>query len=146
MGLSKAIIAIKGNHLQNLKNISTKLNYSEEDNELFEELSDSAKFENGWTILNDYEMIYVLEEDLLSELSEELETEIFTFIVQTASATYEFGNFNNGICRIFFVQEGEIISDIGEKLYLEEEFEIDENISLKDIIGIADKIGIELEE
>ncbi len=145
MGLSKAIIAIKGNYLDKLEKITDILNYDEDDNS-FDEFSENATFENGWTILLDEEMIFVTEDDLLLELSEELETEIFSFTIQSTSGTYGFSNFKNGESRIFLVQEGEIEEDLGEKLKAEKDLNIDQNISIDDILSIAKFVGIDIED
>ncbi|MDD1525640.1 hypothetical protein [Riemerella anatipestifer] len=145
MGLSKAIIAIKGNYTDKLEKIVDILNYMEDD-DIINEFSQNAKLENGWTIIVDEEMVFVAEEDLLSELSEELKTEIFTFTIQSTSATYGFSNFNNGKNRIFLVQDGEIIENTGDKMKVEITFNIDENASIEDILNIAKYFEIELED
>ena len=145
MGLSKAIIAIKGNYIDKLEKIVDILNYMEDD-DIINAFSQNAKLENGWTIIVDEEMVFVAEEDLLSELSEELKTEIFTFTIQSTSATYGFSNFNNGKNRIFLVQDGEIIENTGDKMKVEITFNIDENASIEDILNIAKYFEIELED
>ena len=141
MGFSKAIIAIKGNCLDKLDEIADSLGYMEDDS-FFEELSKTARFDNGWTILPDDEMVVVTEEDLLSELSEELGVEIFSFMVQSTSASYGFSNFNDGENRVFWVQDGEIIVDFGDKLKEEKGLNINEKVSIDDILKIAKLIGI----
>jgi len=145
MGLSKAIIAIKGNYLDRLEKVTDILNYMEDGN-IFEELSQTAKFDNGWTILLDEEMVFATEDDLLLELSDELETEIFSFVVQSTSATYFFSNFKDGESRVFFAQDGEIVIDIGDKLKEEKGLNINEKVSIDDILRISKIIGIDFAE
>lgn len=143
MGLSKAIIAIKGNCIDKLGKIVSILNYMEDDN-IFDKLSQTVKFKNGWTILPDEEMVFVTEDDLLSQLSEDLGTEIFSFIVQSTSATYGFSNFNASKNRLFLAQDGEIVENSGDKLKAEMELNINENVSAGDILKVAKLVGIDL--
>ncbi|RZJ47972.1 MAG: hypothetical protein EOO44_21725 [Flavobacterium sp.] len=117
-----------------------------EDDNIIDEFSQNAKFENGWTIIVDEEMVFVVEDDLLAELSEELETEIFTFTIQSTSATYGFSRFNEGENRIFLVQDGELIENLGDKMAVEMSINIDENASIEDILNIAKAFEIELED
>jgi len=143
MGLSNAIVAIKGNQLENIGQISEILNYFEDEN-LINEISGAAQFKNGWTILIDEEMVFVTEEDLLQELSEELDTEVFSFTIQSTSATYGFSYFNKDISRVFLVQDGDIITNEGDKLIQEKDLSIDKNISKNEILKIAKKISIDI--
>lgn len=145
MGFSKAIIAIKGNYIDKLDKVADIFDYMEDDN-IIDEFSQNAKFENGWTIIVDEEMVFVVEDDLLAELSEELETEIFTFTIQSTSATYGFSRFNEGKNRIFLVQDGELIENLGDKMAVEMSINIDENASIEDILNIAKAFEIELED
>lgn len=91
-------------------------------------------------------MVFVVEDDLLSDLSEELKTEVFTFTIQSTSATYGFSNFNEGKNRIFLVQDGEIIENMGDKMKVEMNLNIGETTSIDDILNIGKYFGIELEE
>lgn len=145
MGFSKAIIAIKGNYIDKLDKVADIFDYMEDDN-IIDEFSQNAKFENGWTTIVDEEMVFVVEDDLLAELSEELETEIFTFTIQSTSATYGFSRFNEGKNRIFLVQDGELIENLGDKMAVEMNINIDENASIEDILNIAKAFEIELED
>ena len=145
MGFSKAIIAIKGNYIDKLEKVAEIFNYMEDD-DIINEFSENAMLENGWTILVDEEMVFVVEDDLLLELSQELNSEIFTFTIQSTSATYGFSNFNEGKNRIFLVQDGEIIENMGDKMKVEMNLNIGETISIGDILNIAKSFGIELEE
>jgi len=145
MGFSKAIIAIKGNYFAKLEKVAEIFNYMEDDN-IINEFSQNAKLENGWTILVDEEMVFVVEDDLLSDLSEELKTEVFTFTIQSTSATYGFSNFNEGKNRVFLVQDGEIIENMGDKMKVEMNLSIGETTSIDDILNIGKYFGIELEE
>ncbi|PWB18321.1 hypothetical protein [Flavobacterium sp. HTF] len=144
MGLSKAIVAIKGNQLNQINKISEILNYFEDEN-LSDEISQTTEFKNGWTILQDEEMVFVSEEDLLQELSEELDTEVFSLTIQSTAATYGFSHFNNGNSRIILVQDGDILENSGESIIQEKDLNIDENISESEISKIAEKLGIDVE-
>lgn len=148
MGFSKAIIAIKGNHLDHLEKVAAILNYFDgvDDQEVLEELSATAKYENGWTLIGDEEMVYVVEDDLIGELSQELDTAVYTFTVQTASASYGFSYFQGDKNRVFLVEDGEIITDEGESIPIEKDQKISEYIGEEDIVAITGKLGISLEE
>lgn len=148
MGFSKAIIAIKGNHLDHLEKVAAILNYFDgvDDQEVLEELSATAKYENDWTLIGDEEMVYVVEDDLIGELSQELDTAVYTFTVQTASASYGFSYFEGDKNRVFLIEDGELITDEGENIAIEKDLEISEEIGEEDIVAIAGKLGINLEE
>jgi len=148
MGFSKAIIAIKGNHLDHLEKVSAILNYFDgvDDQEILKELSETAKYENDWTLITDEEMVYVVEDDLIGELSQELDTAVYTFSIQTASASYGFSYFEGDKNRIFLIEDGDMITDEGESLTIERDQEISEDIGEEDIVALAGKLGIRLEE
>lgn len=148
MGFSKAIIAIKGNHLGHLEKVAAILNYFDgvDDREVLEELSATAKYENDWTLIADEEMVYVVEDDLIGELSQELDTAVYTFTIQTASASYGFSYFQGDKHRIFLTEDGEIITDEGESIAIEKDQEVSEDMGEEDIVAIAGKLGISLEE
>ncbi|MRX41089.1 hypothetical protein GJU43_17525 [Flavobacterium sp. LC2016-23] len=88
-------------------------------------------------------MVFVTKEDLLQELSEELDTEVFSFTIQSTSATYGFSYFNKDISRVFLVQDGDIITNEGDKMIQEKDLSIDKNISKNEILKIAKKISID---
>lgn len=148
MGFSKAIIAIKGNHLDHLEKISAILNYFDgvDDQEILEGLSETTKYENDWTLITDEEMVYVVEDDLIGELSQKLDVAVYTFTVQIVSASYGFSYFEGDKNRIFLIEDGDIITDEGESISIEKDQEISEDISEEDIIALAGKLGIRLEE
>jgi hypothetical protein len=145
MGFSKAVVAIRGNCIDRLEEVTYVLDYTEE-GDLMEALSTSANFENGWTLLPDEELVFVTEADLLLELSEALETEVFAFLIQSTSATWGFSNFKEGESRIFLVQDGEIIEDSGTKLEVEEPLIFDADTAIEDLLRLAKRVGIYLEE
>lgn len=148
MGFSKAIIAIKGNHLDHLEKVAAILNYFDgvDDQEVLEELSATAKYENDWTLITDEEMVYVVEDDLIGELSQELDTVVYTFTAQTASASYGFSYFEGNKNRIFLVEDGDMITDEGESIAIEKDQEISKDINEEDIVALAGKLSISLEE
>jgi len=143
MGLSKAIVAIKGNRLNEIDKISEILNYFEDEN-LFDKISQTIQFTNGWTILQDEEMVFVTEEDLLQELSEELAIEVFSLIIQSTSQTYGFSHFNNGQVRVFLVQEGDLMGNSGNELDFEQDLKINKDVSENEILKIAEKLNINI--
>ena len=101
--------------------------------------------DNGWTIINDPEMIDTVEEEVLLQLSRILNTDIVTFIIQTTSNSFGFTVYNDTIKRLFFVSDGEITDNLYYPLEQENGLNINEKIFSDDILKLADKLGIDLE-
>jgi len=101
--------------------------------------------ENNWTIYNDPEMVDLIEEAELLELSNKLNTEILTFTIQSDSNSFEFTKYNKGKERHFFVCEGRISENYGKPLQQESGLNITKTIASHDIIQLANHIGIDLE-
>ncbi|HTG66221.1 MAG TPA: hypothetical protein VL859_07590 [Flavobacterium sp.] len=101
--------------------------------------------DNGWTIINDPEMIDTVEEEVLMKLSRILNTDIVTFIIQTTSNSFGFTVYNDTIKRLFFVSDREITDNLYYPLEQENGLNINEQIFSDDILKLADKLGIDLE-
>ncbi|MCZ4242781.1 hypothetical protein [Pedobacter punctiformis] len=101
--------------------------------------------DNGWTIINDPEMVDTIEEEALIQLSRTLNTDIITFIIQTTSNSFGFTVYNDTIKRHFFVSDGEVTDNLYNPLEQENGLTINENIFSDDILKLAEKLGIDLE-
>jgi hypothetical protein len=100
---------------------------------------------NGWTIINDPEMVDTVDVIALLQLSRKFNTDIITFIIQTTSNSFGFTVYNDTIKRHFFVSDGEITDNLFDPLEQENGLNINENIFSDDILKLAENLGIDLE-
>lgn len=164
--MTNSFIAIKGNFFDRASEIFAAFKYidSKQDKEfdnwqtfndfLFDNYFELANKElairgiwtdNGWTVINDPEMVDTVDEMTLLQLSRTLNTDIITFIIQTTSNSFGFTVYNNTIKRHFFVSDGEITDNLYDPLPQENGLNINENIFSDDILNLAEKLGIGLE-
>jgi hypothetical protein len=164
--MTKAFIAIRGNFFDRADEIFKTFRYvgSRQDlkfddwqtftDYLFDKYLDFADRDiairgiwtsDGWTIINDPEMVDTVDEEVLIQLSQKLRTEIVTFIIQTTSNSFGFTVYNDTIKRNFFVSEGEITDNLFEPIEQEKGLNINEGIFSEDILKLAEKLGIDLE-
>lgn len=101
--------------------------------------------DNGWTIINDPEMVDTVDDEALIRLSRILDTDIITFLIQTTSNSFGFTVYNKIIKRQFFVSGGEVTDNLDYPLEQENGLNINENIFSDDILKLAGKFGIDLE-
>ena len=101
--------------------------------------------DNGWTIINDPEMVDTADDEALIRLSRVLDTDIITFLIQTTSNSFGFTVYNDTIKRQFFVSDGEVTDNSDFPLEQENSLNINENIFSDDILKLAGKFGIDLE-
>ena len=135
--MTNSIIAIKGNHFDRVANIFECFRYNDLDKDkafdnadkfndfLFDNYFEFANreialrgiwFDNGWTIISDPEMVDTVDEEALLKLSNTLESDVLTFIIQTTSSSFSFAKFNKTMERHFFSTDGEISDNIGSPL------------------------------
>lgn len=100
---------------------------------------------NGWTIINDPEMVDTVDEMALLQLSKILDTEIMTFLIQTTSNSFGFAVYHDTIKRLFFATGGEITDNLNSPLAQESGLNINEHIFADDILNLASRLGIDLE-
>jgi hypothetical protein len=164
--MTNSFIAIKGNFLDRADEIFATFkyldtvqdkqfnNWQEFNDYLYDNYFEFANKEiairgiwanNGWTIINDPEMVDTVDETALLQLSRILDTEIITFLIQTTSNSFGFAVYHDIIKRHFFVSDGEITDHSGYPLAQEDGLSINENIFSDDILNLADRLGIDLE-
>jgi hypothetical protein len=101
--------------------------------------------DNGWTIINDPEMVDTVDEEALIQLSRILDTDVITFLIQTTSNSFGFTLYHDVIKRHFFVSEGVVTDNLNSPLEEEKGLNINEHIFSDDILNLAGKLGIDLE-
>lgn len=163
--MTNSFIAIKGEHLNKAEDIFQTFKYSDTcrdrqftdwesfDNYLLDNYFEFAENEivlrgiwcaNDWTIISDPEMVDILAEDALTELSERLNAFVITFIIQSNSGSFGFAVYNGSPQRIFFTADGKIITNLFEPLNEEKDLNINENVFSDDILMLAGNFGIYL--
>jgi hypothetical protein len=166
INMTTGIIAIKGNHLDKSNEIFKQFRYIDLNNDkqfvsgdkalnyLFDNYFEYSKKDialrgvtlyNNWTIVCDPEMVDLADEEKLLQLSKILSTDIFTFLIETVSGTFEFVKYNDSIKRQFCVSDTQIMVDEGEPLKEEIRLNINESIFIDDILKLAENIGIDIE-
>lgn len=165
MGFSNSIIAIKGEHLHRSEEIFKVFNYIDNKKDqtfyswdqaseyLFANYVEFANKEialrgiwidNGWTMICDPELVDPTEENKIISLSKLLNTEVWTFLIQTSSASYAFAKFDLAKTRSFFVSKGKVVENVGGPLLQEKGFNINENFCVGEISSIGKNLGINI--
>lgn len=165
MGYSNSIIAIRGNHIDKTDQIFKTFKYFDLDNDKpFGNWPDAASYlfdnflrlanddiairgiwSNGtWTIICDPEMVDIMEEDMIEDLSVKFKTTVFTFLIHNTSGTYEFAKYEEEKLRHFQLFEGVVVENEGDPLPEEAGLHINEKITEQDLISLATKLGLDL--
>lgn len=166
MGYSKSIIAIKGNHVDKADQIFKTFKYFDLGNDkqfgnwpdaasyLFDNFMKLAEddiairgiWSNGtWTVICDPEMVDIMEEDMIEDLSLKLKAKVFTLLIHNTSGTYEFACYEEEKLRHFQLFEGVVVENEGEPLPEEASLNINEKITEQDLIALAANLGLDLE-
>ncbi len=166
MGYSKSIIAIAGNHLDKTDELFKAFKYFDlGSDKQFGNWPDAASYlfdnfmklanediairgiwSNGqWTVICDPEMIDIMEEDMIEDLSAKLKTPVLTFLVHSTSGTYEFARYEEEKQRHFQLFEGVIVENEGAPLPEEEGLQINEKITEQDLIRLAVRFRLDLD-
>ena len=161
-----AIIAIKGNHLEKINDIFEVLRYIDTNqNKEFDDWNqfndylinnyyDYANKEialrglwtnDYWTFIFDPETVDTLDDNIINTLSNKLNSEIITFVIQSNSNTYWFSKYYLSKKRQFFTSDGKIIGNYGNPLPEELDINPSKKIILSDIINLANKFNIDLD-
>ena len=90
-------------------------------------------------------MVDIFEDQKICELSNDLKSQIMTFMIQSTSASYSFARYDKIKERHFFVVDKKILKDVGQALPEEEGQNINESIFIDDLVSLAERFGIDLE-
>ncbi len=165
MGYSNSIIAIKGNHIDKTDQIFKTFKYFDLGNDKqFGNWPDAASYlfdnflrltnediairgiwtNDTWTIICDPEMVDIMEEDMIEDLSVKLKSAVFTFLIHSTSGTYEFAKYEEEKQRHFQLFEGVVVENEGTPLPEEADLNVNEKITEQDLISLAGKLGLDL--
>ncbi len=100
---------------------------------------------NGFTIINDPESVNTLDEEALLKLSAKLDAVVYTFIIQTTSASFGFAKYETTKQRNFFYSDNEEIENFGTPLKEENGLNFNQSVFIDDILNVAANLGIDLE-
>lgn len=164
--MTYSIIVIKGNMLMKIEDIFKEFNYFDlaKDKhftnwEEFMKVMDkddlvlSKKqigvrgiwFDHAYTIIFDPSLLDSMEEKVLSTISTKLNTELYTFIIQTTSGVYGFTKYDKVITRKFECIAGKIHTNLGSALEEEENLNFNSSIFVDDILNLARKLNIDVD-
>lgn len=161
-----AVIVIKGDHLAEQTKIIECFNYIDLKHEAqYERMENAVNYlldnyhayseedkalwaiwvDNGWTVIYDPEMVNLFEEEALLSLTEKINTEVFTFIIQSTSNSFGFAKYNQRAKeREFMVVDGTITADFGTPISEESNLNINEQTFIDDIVSLALRIGVDI--
>lgn len=163
--MTSSFIAIKGNFLEQAEEIFTVFNYidTDEDRQFVDWdhfnhylLNNYATLEcsgtivrgiwtdNQWTIINDPEMVDATDKNALEKLSQKLNTEVYTFILQTGSKSFGFAAYQQTLKRNLLVSLGLVVENLHPPLEQEKEMDVSKGIFADDILNLAERMGINL--
>lgn len=164
--MTHTIIAIKGDFINDFASIAECFNYVylQQDEvfynaEKFNDYIQNKYFEianndmvvlgtyvsNSFTIINDPESVNTVDEEALLKLSAKLNAEVFTFIIQTTSASFGFAKYETTKLRNFFYSDGEELENFGTPLKEENGLHFNQSVFIDDILNVAANLGIDLE-
>nr|WP_294944968.1 hypothetical protein [uncultured Mucilaginibacter sp.] len=165
--MTNSIIAIKGNHLDKQVEIFEVFKYVDvKQDEQFDNLDDMYAYlfdnylsfsdqdvalrgiwvANDWTIICDPEMVDVLDMAALLKLSDKFNSDVMSFLIQTTSGSFGFAKCGLSGQRNFLSIDGSVTNNSGLPLPEESGLNINEQIFADDVIGIAQKLGIDFEK
>jgi hypothetical protein len=103
----------------------------------------AACYVNNWTVIYDPEMLMVNDEIACSNVSNWLNTRIFGMICEGASNTYAYIYCNENLTRSYWIGDGEVFKDSGEKFPEEPAIQ---SIGEHDVVEIMSQLGVDLKE
>jgi hypothetical protein len=163
--MTNGIIAIEGNHMNNLESIFQTFRYNDTLNDMkfdsyekhasylfenYHELSSKGLiirgvwFVNNWTIISDPEFTDLVSEDIIEKLANKLNTKVLTFMIQSTSATFGYSLYNPGIQRQLIVSNGEICENQGEPVLEENEIDLTDKVCSEEITKLANTFEIDI--
>jgi hypothetical protein len=100
-------------------------------------------FHEGWTVIVDPELVLMLDEDALADLSRRLASQVCGLVCEGVSGTYGFNLFHEDRkVRGFCATDGVIAEDLGEPLPEEAHFDR-ARVSEAGVIGLVAGIGFD---
>lgn len=166
MSLTSGLIAIKGEHLDNLSMILSFYQMVDTEENQFVGNWDEALAivtdlqapaqgdtsekhviwsDKGWTLIEDMTLIMCANEEALLGISQHLSTPVFSLATQGTSNCFGFWYFDNVKRRSFYIEDCAIVDDFGEPLPEEAGFKINEDAFYDDIHGVAKAFGVDWE-
>jgi hypothetical protein len=162
MSLHGSFIMIQGNHLTSLPEVFSRFKYVPTSppqqiygwKETLEALAypekakpktivyKAACYINNWTVIYDPEMLMVNDEITCSSISNWLNVRVFGMICEGTSNTYAYINCDGTLTRTFWISDGEIFKDSGEKFPEESKTQ---NINESDVLEIMGRLGVNLQ-
>lgn len=103
----------------------------------------AACYLNNWTIVYDPEMLMADNETACSNISNLLGTRVFGMICESTSNTYAYINCIGNLTRSFWIGDGEIFKDSGEKF---PEEPTKRTIDEMDLVETMRRLGVNLQE
>ena len=167
MAYNSSIIAIKGNELQHADLIFKAFRYfdlnsdktfpliqealtylSQNFSKLIEEEDVVLRglwADHNFTYFYDPEITDTTDEDALEGLAKKMNADLYVFIIQETSGTYEFARYTNkGQVRYFSISGKDIFND-GDILPEEEGLNLNEKTGAGDLLKLASNLGIDIE-
>ena len=100
--------------------------------------------DQNFTYLYDPEITDATDEDALEDLAKRINADIYVFIIQEASDTYEFARYTNkGQSRYFSLSGKDLFND-GTALPEEEGINLNEKTKASDLLKLASNLGIDM--
>jgi hypothetical protein len=97
-----------------------------------------------FTYFYDPEITDATDEDALEDFAKKTNTDIYVFIIQETSGTYEFARYTNkGQSRYFSLSGKDLFND-GTKLPEEEGLNLNEKTNADDLLKLASNLGIDM--
>lgn len=165
MSGTTGLIAIKGNHEDNLEKIfgyfdlvDTKKQWIATNKKELDEIlkktwpklpgDQALRFtwvKDSWTVIDNSDFS-LSESEALKKLTIDFQTPVFYLFTQGTSANYGFGYFDANNAREFHVDNGTVIENSGTPIAAEAKYPVNENTAYDQIHGIAKELGIDYED
>jgi hypothetical protein len=166
MEYNSSIIAIKGKDLQKAEQLFKAFRYFDlKSNKSFSVAEDAITYlsmhfsrlieeddvvirglwsDQYFTYYYDPETTDATDEDALEDLAKKINTDIYVFIIQEETGTYEFAWYNNkGQARYFSLSGKDLFND-GTKLPEEAGINLNEKTNTNDLLKLAANLGVDI--
>lgn len=167
MDYNGSLIAIKGNDLQKADQLFKAFRYFDlKGDKVFSSREEAIQYlkdnfsrmveendvvirglwaDEHFTYFYDPEITDVTDEDALEDLAKKMNSDIYVFIIQESSGTYEFARYTNkGQSRYFSLSGKDFFND-GATLPEEEGINLNEKTNAGDLLKLASNLGIDIE-